>query len=78
MSDEEYTTKDAVNFAADGNAHDFKKAVNDLLMDRIRDAVDLKKVDVAANFLSPEVEDSEEDFEEPETVEGDYYDDQEV
>ena len=69
MSD--YTTKDAIEFAAAGNGSEFKKAVNDLLMDRVRDAVDLKRVDVAANFLS--VED-----EETENVEGDEDVDQEV
>lgn len=68
----DYTTQDAVNFAADGNGVEFKKAVNDLLMDRVRDAVELKKSEVAANFLS--VEDEAED----QNVEGDDYDDQEV
>jgi len=68
----DYTTQDAVNFAADGNGVEFKKAVNDLLMDRVRDAVELKKSEVAANFLSVE------DEAEEQNVEGDDYDDQEV
>jgi hypothetical protein len=68
----EYTTQDAVNFAASGNGLEFKKAVNDLLMDRVKDAVELKKSEVAANFLS--VEDEAED----QNIEGDEDEDQEV
>lgn len=54
----DYTTKDAIEFAAAGNGAEFKKAVNDLLMDRVRDAVELKRVDVATNFLSVEDEET--------------------
>ena len=70
MSD--YTTQDAIEFAAAGKGAEFKKAVNDLLMDRVRDAVELKRVDVAANFLSVE------DDEETDYSEGDEDVDQEV
>ena len=69
---DDYTAQDAVNFAANGNGLEFKKAINALLMDRISDAVELKKSEVAANFLS--VEDEAED----QNIEGDEYEDQEV
>ena len=55
MSD--YNMKDAVKMAADGNASDFKDAVSSMLMDKIQDAVGMKKAEVAASFMSePEVE----------------------
>jgi hypothetical protein len=67
----EYTTKDAVKMAMDGNASGFRDAINDLLMDRVQDAVQVKKLDVAANFMSSE---SQEELE----IEGETDGDQEV
>ena len=58
MSD--YTTKDAVQMAVDGNASGFQSAISDLLMDKVRDAVSLKKIEVASSFMSS---DSEEEVE---------------
>jgi len=55
MSDQEevtVTSLDAVNLAADGDVNGFKSAINDLLMDKVRDAVDVKRYDVQANFMS--------------------------
>ena len=55
MSDQEevtVTSMDAVNLAADGDVNGFKSAINDLLMDKVRDAVDVKRYDVQANFMS--------------------------
>lgn len=77
MSD--YTTTDAVKQAMAGNIADFKTAVNDILANKVRDAIELKKLDVASNFMSAEVDD-EYDFEEEEyeiDTEGET-DDQEV
>jgi hypothetical protein len=54
MSD--YTAKDAVMHAFDGNVAEFRSVVNDLLLDKVYDAVELQKVSVAANFLQPEAE----------------------
>lgn len=59
MSD--YTTTDAVKSAMAGNIADFKNAVNDILSHKVRDAIELKKIDVATNFMSADVE--EEDIE---------------
>ena len=43
--------------ASDGNASDFKDAVGSMLMNKIQDAVGMKKAEVAASFMSePEVE----------------------
>lgn len=55
MSEQEevtVTSLDAVNLAADGDVNGFKSAINDLLMDKVRDAVDVKRYDVQANFMS--------------------------
>lgn len=55
MSEQEevtVTSIDAVNMAADGDVNGFKSAINDLLMDKVRDAVDVKRFDVQANFMS--------------------------
>ena len=69
MSD--YTTQDAVKAAMTGDASTFQSAVNDILMDKVRDAVDLKKIEVASSFMSA---DSEEEIE----IQGDTDGDQEV
>ena len=50
----ENTTTDAVKLAFDGNVSAFKDAVNDLLMDKIYDAVSMKKHEVAANYMEPD------------------------
>jgi len=62
MSD--YTTRDAVMAAMDGEASTFRSAVNAVLMDKVHDAVELKKIEVASSFMSS---DSEEDYTEGET-----------
>lgn len=66
MSEEEsisVTTADAVTMAADGDVNGFKSAINDILMDKVKDAVDLKRFDVQNNFMS-----SMDDVEELETT----------
>jgi len=69
MSD--YTTQDAVKAAMDGDASTFRNAVNDILMDKVHDAVNLKKIEVASSFMSS---DSEEEVE----IQGETDGDQEV
>ena len=64
----DYTTKDAVEFAVDGKSPDFKHAIHDLLADRVQSAIELKKLDVTANFMSPQKED-EVEVDEPQEVE---------
>lgn len=63
MSD--YTTRDAVEFAFDGNVAAFRDTVNDLLLDKVYNAVEMKKYEVAGNYMNM---DSEETIEEPENV----------
>jgi hypothetical protein len=50
----EYTTQKAVEFAFNGDAHSFKAAIDDLLLDKISAAVELKKIQVASSFLDKE------------------------
>lgn len=53
----EVTTNDAVNMAYNGQASEFRDAVGGLLMDKIKDAVGMKKAEVAASFMNaPETE----------------------
>ena len=54
MSD--YTTQDAVRAAMNSDASTFKNAVNDILMDKVRDAVSLKKMQVTSSFMSADTE----------------------
>ncbi len=63
----DYTTKDAVNFAVDGNSSEFKNAIHDILADRVQSAIEIKKVDVTANFMSPQ--EDEVAVDEPQEVE---------
>jgi hypothetical protein len=66
MSDEEtvaVTSVDAVNMAADGDVNGFKSAINDLLMDRVKDTVDLKRFEVQNNFMSSVSDDVEQETE---------------
>ena len=64
----DYTTKDAVDFAVDGKSQEFKNAIHDVLADRVQSAIELKKLDVTANFMSPQKEE-EAAVDEPETTE---------
>lgn len=54
----EYTTQDAVRMAYDGNAAGFREAVSDILMDKVHDAVAIKRHEVAANFLAVDDEET--------------------
>jgi len=64
----DYTTKDAVEFAVDRKSQDFKHAIHDILADRVQSAIELKKLDVTANFMSPQKE-AEVEVDEPQEVE---------
>jgi hypothetical protein len=54
MSD--YTTQDAIGKAMDGDLAGFKTAVNSVLTAKINDAIEVKKMQVATNFMSSETE----------------------
>ena len=81
----EYTTQDAVKSAMAGNVNDFRSAISDILTHRVRDAIEIKKSEVAASFMSAETEEevevqdqSDSDFEPAEEIEGETDDDQEI
>lgn len=50
----EHTTMDAIKMAAAGDVANFRSAVSDIMMDKIYDAVELKKHEVSASFMSDE------------------------
>jgi hypothetical protein len=55
----EVTSKEAVNMAYNGQASEFRDAVSDLLMNKIQDAVGMKKAEVAQTFMAPETTEAE-------------------
>ena len=59
----EYNAKDAVSIAFEGNVNGFRDTVNNLLLDKIYDAVQMKKFDVSANMFNDEVVEEEVDLE---------------
>ena len=52
----EYSTDDAVKFAVNSDAAQFKAAVNDILAQKVSDALEVKRVEVAHSFMEPKVE----------------------
>jgi hypothetical protein len=60
------TTQDAVRHAIGGNAKAFNDTVKDLLMNKVRDAVDLKKIEVSSKFMSDDDSEMEDSVNEPE------------
>lgn len=61
----------AIAAARDGNAADFQSNIQSALMDRLGDAIDARKTQVAASYLQPEEEPEELEVEvdEPEAEE---------
>lgn len=55
------TAIDAVNALAAGDANKFKNAVQDMLDTKVKDYLDVKKLDVAQNFLKQQETESEEE-----------------
>ena len=52
----EYNNDDAVKFAVNSDDAQFKAAVNDILAQKVSDALELKRVEVAHSFMEPKVE----------------------
>ena len=63
----EYSSDDAVKFAVNSDAAQFKAAVNDILAQKVSDALEIKRVEVAHSLMEPKVE------AEPEEVVSDDY-----
>jgi len=47
-----YNVKDAVKFAHSDNASNFQDSINSVLMDKLRDRVEVEKVAVAQKFFN--------------------------
>jgi len=56
----EYTTSDMVGFALEKKPEDFKTAFADIMLDKIADAIDAKKQEVAKTYFNYEASDEEE------------------
>ena len=55
------TAIDAVNALAAGDTNKFRDAVNDMLGTKVKDYLDVKKLDVAQTFLKPQEVEKEEE-----------------
>tara|TARA_R100000353_G_scaffold111034_1_gene79628 strand:- start:2884 stop:3180 length:297 start_codon:yes stop_codon:yes gene_type:complete len=55
------TASDAVNALAAGDTNKFRDAVNDMLGTKVKDYLDVKKLDVAQTFLKPQEAEEEEE-----------------
>lgn len=55
------TAIDAVNALAAGDTNKFRDAVNDMLGTKVKDYLDVKKLDVAQTFLKPQEAEEEEE-----------------
>jgi len=53
------TSQSAVTSAINGDVKDFNDQVKDLLMNKVRDAVELKKMEVSSKFMHDMNNDSE-------------------
>lgn len=69
MSD--YTTQDMVGFALEKKPEDFKTAFADIMLDKIADALDAKKKEVASTYFNYEAEEEQDSNTETETGEQD-------
>lgn len=67
-------TRDAVLHALSGNAKQFGDAINDIMTDKVRSALDLKKIQVSSQFMSADEDEVEYEIE----TEGETDVDQEV
>tara|TARA_B100002019_G_C21208638_1_gene568141 strand:+ start:433 stop:684 length:252 start_codon:yes stop_codon:yes gene_type:complete len=50
----DYNTKDALNYALSGEPSKFKDAVNDILMNKVGDALNIRKMDISTNMFNEE------------------------
>ena len=55
------TASDAVNALAAGDTNKFRDAVNDMLGTKVKEYLDVKKLDVAQTFLKPQEAEEEEE-----------------
>ena len=55
------SARDAVDALASGDTQKFRTAVNDMLANKVADYLDVKKLDVAQNFMKQQEVDPEKD-----------------
>lgn len=55
------SARDAVDALASGDTQKFRTAVNDMLANKVADYLDVKKIDVAQNFMKQQEVDPEKD-----------------
>lgn len=65
-----YSVRDLVDFTLSNEPTKAKEAFNDVLVSRLRDAIEDKKVDVAAKFFGNPLEDEQEEFDAEESENG--------
>ena len=68
----DYSTRDAVQFAMDGEATKFKSAVDSILMQKVADTLDIQKISMAQSMFAdeqPEMESEVETEDEPQVEE---------
>ena len=59
MSDKQYTISDMIGAAKDESPSDFSSAFNALVLDKIQDVIQAKKIEVAQNYFNYEDESEE-------------------
>jgi len=52
----EYTSRDVVDFALNGEAANAKEAIESVLQDKVADALDVQRTSIARNWLKSEEE----------------------
>lgn len=77
MSDKQYTIDDMIGAATKESPSEFQSAFNSLVLDKISDAIQAKKIEVAKNYFNYEDE-SEEGSEEETSAESDTDDNEET
>jgi len=61
MSDKQFTIADMIGAVNDESPSNFQAAFNSILLDRIHDAINSKKIEIAKNYFNYEDETEEEE-----------------
>ena len=64
MEDSRKYIQDAIQFARDGNPNEMQSSLGSALSDKVSDALDLKKIELAGYLFNEKNDDDEEDEEE--------------
>lgn len=66
----EYSTLDLVNYAIDKQPDQFRTAFNELIADKIANAIEARKQEIASTYLSDDEEDVVDDETQEEVTDG--------